>query len=215
MELRDCKNLMCLPNTICSLSISRLNLSGCSKIVYLPKDLGKMERLFSLHLNGTSIKKSNFSTIFLESLNEVCFRGYQWPSFSFDLMRMLLRFCIHVNNLDLSDCHLLAIPNNIGHLYDLVTLRLSGNDFVSLPESISHLFNLRWLYLDSCKRLRSLLNLLSKVKFISVNNCTSLERLLRPKNIFRPDHFSLCFDCINCFKLADNFQSGFNMLQVN
>ena len=198
LELRDCKNLMCLPNTICSLSISHLNLFGCSKIVYLPKDLGKMERLFSLHLNGTWIKKLPFSTIFLESLNEVCFRGCQWPSFSFPLMRMLLRFSIHVNNLDLSDYHLLAIPNNIGHLYDLVTLRLSGNDFVSLPESISHLFNLRWLYLDGCKGLRSLPNLLS-----------------RPKNTFRPDHFSLCFDCINCFKLADNFQSGFNMLHVN
>ena len=172
----------------------------------LTKGLGK---------DGTFIKKSHFSTVFLESLNEMCFRGCQWPSFSFDLMRMLLRFCIHVNNLDLNDCHLLEIPNNIGHLYDLVTLRLSGNDFVSLPVSISHLFNLRWLYLDSCKRLRSLPNLPSKDKFISVNNCTSLERLPRPKYIFRPDHFSLCFDCIYCFKLADNFQSGFNMLQVN
>ncbi|KAL0012585.1 hypothetical protein SO802_007693 [Lithocarpus litseifolius] len=50
--LRDCKNLRCLPDTICSLNnFHCLNLSRCSKIVYLPKDLGKMESLSSLHLN--------------------------------------------------------------------------------------------------------------------------------------------------------------------
>ncbi|KAM3701693.1 hypothetical protein ACJW31_05G193900 [Castanea mollissima] len=124
-----------------------LDLSGCSKIVYLPKDLGKMEGLVSLDLSGTSIKKLPF-TILLKRLISVCFRGCQWPSFPFDLMRMLLCFCICVSILDLSDCHLLAIPNNIGCLYNLVALRLSGNDFVSLPESISHLFNLRSLNLD-------------------------------------------------------------------
>ena len=64
--------------------------------------------------------------------------------------------------------------------------------------------------MDGCKRLRSLPNLPSKVECVSVNNCTSLERLPGPKNIFRPDHFSLCFKCINCFKVADNIQSGFN-----
>ena len=174
-----------------------------------------MERLSSLHLNGTSIKNLPFSTIFLKRLNEVCFRGCQWPSYSFDLMHMSLRFCICVNKLDLGDCHLLAIPNNIGCLYNLVTLSLSGNDFVSLPKSISHLFNLRWLNLNGCKKLQSLPNLPSKVEYISVNNCTSLERLSGTKNILKPDRFNLCFECINCFKLADNIQSSFNMLQVN
>ena len=95
-------------------------------------------------------------------------------------------------------------------------LRLSGNDFVSLPESISLLFNLRWLYLDGYKRLPSLPDLPSKVERLSVNDCTSLQRLSGPENnICRPDNFSLCFSCINCFKLADNIQSGYNMLQVN
>ena len=151
---------------------------------------------------------------FIQNLFEVNFRGCQWPSFSFDLVPKLLRFCTHVQSLDLSDCRLLAIPNNIGCLYNLGSLNLSRDDFVSLPESISHLFKLSGLLLDGCKRLRSLPNLPPYVYNISVNNFTSLERLPGPKNIFRPDHFLLCFKCNNYFKLADNIQSGFNMLQV-
>ena len=67
--LRGCKNLKCLPNTICSLKNLRiLNLLGCSKIVNLPKDLGKMKSLSSLRLQGTAIKMLPFSTIFLKRL---------------------------------------------------------------------------------------------------------------------------------------------------
>ena len=120
--------------------------------------------------HGIAIKKLPFSIVFLRRLNTVSFRGCQWPSSSFDLMGKLLCFCIRVSDLDLSDCHILAIPNNIGCLKNLVILRLSGDDFVSLPESISHLFNLRWLYLDGCERLPSLPNLPSKVERISVND---------------------------------------------
>ena len=119
---------------------------------------------------------------------------------------------MHTKDLDLRDCHLSAIPNDIGCLSFLNALRLSGNDFISLPESISQLFRLRLLDLDGCKRLRSLPNLSSEVDCLRVNNCTSLESLPEPQNDhFRSCRFDFCIQCINCFKLADNI----NLLQVS
>ena len=219
------QNLLCLPSTICYLKeVSHLDLFGCSKIVNLPKNLGNMESLSTLYLHGTTLKELPSSTVRLQNVKGVCFSECQWPSSSFDCLPtsldpvgVLLRLLssMPIRDLDLRDCHLLAIPNDIGCLSLLNALRLSGNDFISLPESISRLFRLRLLDLDGCKRLRSLPNLPSKVNCIRVNNCTSLRRLPESQNdSFWPWHFQLCFKCINCFKLADNIQSGSNLFKV-
>ncbi|KAL4628703.1 hypothetical protein ACB092_05G258900 [Castanea dentata] len=224
LKLEDCKNLLRLPSTICYLKeVSYLDLSGCSKIVNLPENLGNMESLWALYLSGTTIKELPSSTIRLQNVKGVCLSEHQWPSSPFDSlprsldpMGALLRLLssMPIRDLDLRDCHLLAIPNDIGCLSLLNALRLSGNDFISLPESISQLFELRLLDLDGCKRLRSLPNLPSKVECISVNNCTSLKRLPESQNdSFWPCHFQLCFECINCFKLADNIQSSSNLFK--
>ncbi|XP_050245511.1 disease resistance protein Roq1-like isoform X2 [Quercus robur] len=118
-----------------------------------------------------------------------------------------------LTNLGLSDCNLLSISNDIGCLSSLVQLDLSGNNFVFLPESMSQLSNLRRLYLEGCKSLQSLESVPSTVDYVIANNCTSLEKL--PKLQFNPsrsDHSRLNFQCCNCFKLVDYFQSS-NMLQ--
>nr|XP_023926108.1 disease resistance protein TAO1-like [Quercus suber] len=175
LSLKDCKNLVCLPSTICNLmEVSFLDLSGCSKIVNLPENLGNMESLLNLHLHGTAIKELPSSTVRLQNVMGVCFSERQWPSSPFDSLPtsldpvgVLLRLLssMPIRDLDLRDCHLLAIPNDIGCLSLLNALRLSGNDFISLPESISQLFRLRLLDLDGCKRLRSLPNLPTKVEW--------------------------------------------------
>ncbi|KAK9987253.1 hypothetical protein SO802_032204 [Lithocarpus litseifolius] len=49
LTLKDCKNLVCLPSTICSLKLlESLDLSGCSKFDNLPENLGNVEGLQSL-----------------------------------------------------------------------------------------------------------------------------------------------------------------------
>ena len=117
--------------------------------------------------------------------------------------------------LDLCDCDLLSIPNDIGSLSSLAHLNLSGNYFASLPKSMSQLSNLQTLLLEGCKRLQSLENVPSSIDFIIANNCTSLERLLELQfYLFRSDHSHLNFRCVNCFKLVNNIQSGNIMLQV-
>ena len=121
-----------------------------------------------------------------------------------------------LTNLGLSDCNILSIPDDIGCLSSLVQLDLSGKNFFSPPESMSQLSNLRRLYLEGCKSLQSMESVPSTIDSIIANNCTSLEKL--PELQFNPsrsDHSRLNFQCCNCFKLVDYFQSSRIMLQVS
>ena len=46
LSLWDCKNLVCLPSTICNLKLVRLvDLYGCSKLNRLPENLGNVDSL--------------------------------------------------------------------------------------------------------------------------------------------------------------------------
>uniref|UniRef100_A0A2N9IBF3 Disease resistance R13L4/SHOC-2-like LRR domain-containing protein n=1 Tax=Fagus sylvatica TaxID=28930 RepID=A0A2N9IBF3_FAGSY len=110
--------------------------------------------------------------------------------------------------LDLSDCNIWEIPNDIGCLSFLNNLDLSGNNFDSLPESISELPYLDCLYLEGCKRLRALPDIPSTTSHVNVNYCTSitLKRLPGERDFPREyfHQFTLC--CLNCFKLMENIQ---------
>ena len=216
VNLKNCKNLVCLPSTICNLKwLKWLNLSGCSKIANLPENLGNMTSLRELLLlGGTAIKELPSSIIHHKRLQSVSFRGCQLSSSSLTSMPV-------ISGIDLSDCNLLAIPSGIERISKMkfTYLFLRGNDFVSLPESISQFSSLTSLYLDGCKSLRSLSNsqIPSKVCFICVDNCTSLERLPEPPNDFYWSSSAANFElrCFNCFKLADNIQNFSNMFQVS
>ena len=63
LTLIDCKNLVCLPSTICSLKLGNsLDLSRCSKFDNLPKNLGNVKGLEKLDFSGIAIKEL-FSSI--------------------------------------------------------------------------------------------------------------------------------------------------------
>ncbi|XP_075641491.1 disease resistance protein Roq1-like [Castanea sativa] len=210
--LRYCKKLVCLPNTICNLtSLKSLDLLGCSKFDKLPEDLGNIVSLKKLCLSKTAIKELPSSVEFLKSLKELSLGGTaikELPSSTIHLKR--------VTSVSFSDCNLSAITSVIDRLFTmkLSELFLRGNDFVSLPESISQFSELTHLYLDGCKSLRSLSDIPSKVSFISVDNCTSLERLPEQPNDFnRSSYFIFIVRCFNCFKLASNIKKFSNMFQ--
>ena len=230
LNLKDCKNLVCLPSTICNLKLRCLDLTGCSKIANLPENLGNMKSLMKLLLDRTAIKELPSSTIHLKWLLRVSFKGCQLSSSSLTSMP-------RSEEIDLSDCNLSAIPSGIVRILSAIPssielaeslsaeftcgLFLRGNDFVSLPESISQFFGLTHLFLDGCKSLRSLSNIRipSKVYFICVDNCTSLERLPEPQNDFywstSAANINFKVQCFNCFKLAYNIQNFSNMFQVS
>ncbi|KAI4324066.1 hypothetical protein L6164_023632 [Bauhinia variegata] len=82
-----------------------------------------------------------------------------------------------LRKLNLSYCNLSerSIPGDIECLYFLLSLDLSGNNFISLPNSISELFMLKFLHINCCKRLQSLPELPSELEVLDARNSTSLK----------------------------------------
>ena len=209
LKLEDCKNLVFLPSTICNLKkVECLDLIGCSKIANLPENLGNMESLKWLFLGETAIKELPSSTIHLEKVWRVSFKGCHLSSSSLTSMP-------RSREIDLSDCQLSEIPSGIDCI-SMTELYLRGNDFISLPESISQFSRLTHLYLDGCKDLQSIPNIPSKVEFICLDNCTSLGRLPGSPNHFHWSSYrNFTVQCFNCFELANNIQNLSNTFQVS
>ena len=106
-----------------------------------------------------------------------------------------------LTSLDLNDCNLKAISNDIGSLFSLEYLDLSENDFVCLPESIIRLSKLTQMRLNNCTSLRSLPKLPLNIEFVEADDCVSLEML--EDQLIPKDSLELYIYLCNCFKLAE------------
>ena len=136
LNVRDCKNLMSLPSTFFHLTwLKDLNLCGCSKLL---ENLGSGE---SVEVNG---QMASSNAIF-ETVKKIAFGGFQLLPFypmlrsskSMGLLSSSLFGLSSLSNLNLSNCNLKEIPKDIGCLFSLKYLDLSGNNFSCLPESMA------------------------------------------------------------------------------
>ena len=208
--VNSCKNLVHLPNTIFKLKLVRkVSLQFCSKLDRLPENLGKAESLEELDLCGTAIRKVPSSIGLLKHLHSLTLsecKGLSMPTspHPIDLLfsSLSLSPASPLTHLLLGDCNLKAIPNDIGSLVSLEWLVLDGNDFDCLPESIIQLSKLKWMHLNNCTSLRSLPKLPLNIELVEAKGCTSLEMLpdpLKPSDSLEPS-----LGLQNCFQLADN-----------
>nr|ALN97041.1 disease resistance protein [Caragana korshinskii] len=148
LNLKDCKNLMGIPNNIFGLSsLEDVNLSSWSKMFKTPIwHLKKLDTSESAsHSQSTSSIIFKWITLPFHSLNPRAHTGL--------LPSLLSLSCLCV--LDISFCGLNQISNAIGCLYWLEILNLGGNNFVTLP-SLKELSKLVYLNLQHCKQLKSL-----------------------------------------------------------
>ncbi|KAK8473414.1 hypothetical protein PHAVU_001G128200 [Phaseolus vulgaris] len=205
--LEDCKNIVLLPNTFSNLkSLRRLNISGCSKISKLPDNLNENEALESLNASETAIREVPSSIVLLKNLRLLLFRGCKgltsnsWSSLL--PFEKILRFSSHptpkrlilptfsglssLKKLDFSYCDLRdgSIPEDLGCLSSLVTLDLSGNNFVRLPGCISELLKLKKLLLKCCPSLESFPKLPPEVHYVNASDCGSMKPLSDPQQIW-------------------------------
>ncbi|PRQ55264.1 putative toll-like receptor, P-loop containing nucleoside triphosphate hydrolase [Rosa chinensis] len=107
--------------------------------------------------------------------------------------------------LNLSNCNLGegAFANEFGYFPTLVTLNLSGNNFVRLPSGIGLLSRLENFNLENCKRLQELSDLPSNsILDLRADGCTSLKYLFDASNLDRLT--KSYFNFINCFNLNGN-----------
>nr|XP_023885354.1 disease resistance protein RPS6-like [Quercus suber] len=220
LNIRDCKSLTSLPSSIFNLKLLKnVNISGCSKLEKLPEIVGN-ESVEELDMSGTAIREVPSSIGLLKSLKVLSFSGCKGlSSFNstswYDLLPFSSRPKIadpvglssllglySLTKLNLRNCNLREIPNDIGCLFSLEVIDLSENSFVCLPDSISQLRKLETMYLNNCTSLRALPNLPVDIVQIWGNGCTSLEMVpdLQKPNSFCKGELYL----LNCSKLANN-----------
>ncbi|KAK4580835.1 hypothetical protein RGQ29_024473, partial [Quercus rubra] len=182
LNLKDCKNLVCLPNTICSLSsLRRLYLCGCSNFDNLPENLGNLKGLCELYLSGTAIKELPSSIEGLMTLNLLnlkdCKNLVCLPNTICSLSSLRRLYLCGCSNFD-------NLPENLGNLKGLYELDLSGTAIKEFPSSIEGLMTLNLLNLKDCKNLVCLPNTicsLSSLRRLNLCGCSNFDNL--PENL--------------------------------
>ncbi|KAG5223849.1 TMV resistance protein [Salix suchowensis] len=205
LNLKGCQRLKTLPQSICDAkSLKSLNISECSQLEKLPEHMGGMESLTELLADGINNKQFLASIEHLKYLKKLSLCGYNfnadapsctsWPSpisswISASVLdwKALLPPCFTswrlLRKLRLAYYGLSERTTNcvdLGGLFSLEELNLSGNNFFSLPSSISVLPKLQLLRVSHCRNLVSILELPSNLKFLDAIGCKSMERVRLP-----------------------------------
>ncbi|TXG67426.1 hypothetical protein EZV62_008701 [Acer yangbiense] len=210
--LDGCSRLKSLPSSVCKWkSLRLLSLNNCSKIDKFPDDIGTLESLTEIEAAGTAIREVPSSLKSLRRLSLSRCKGEDGVGL---LLPPSLGFH-NLSSLDLSDCGITYLPDNIDCLTSLGILLLGRNNFESIPESIINLSNLKFLDISYCQRIK----VLPKFRYwphISAVNCTSLEELSCPSfhhDIFAVDNpfhsQNLVANFINCSELNRNLLNNF------
>ncbi|KAM5557199.1 disease resistance protein RPV1 [Rosa sericea] len=171
LNLEGCTELKTLSTRIHMSSVRRLNLNGCSSLENFPESSGIMKELPELRLDGTAIKGLPSSIDLLRGIKELSMKNCKSLVFLPD----------SINNLaDLTHCTELKTLATSIHMSSLRTLNLEGcSNLEKFPEISGIMKKLPELRLDgtAIKGLPSSINLLLRVKKLSMRNCKSLECL--------------------------------------
>ncbi|PPS18946.1 hypothetical protein GOBAR_AA01592 [Gossypium barbadense] len=199
LNLGGCKNLRSLPTKIEWESLETLNLKdfknlvslasskGCCKVESWPEDLNQLEFLDRLDLSETA---RTIPPSFIFQLKVLYFNWRKGASYN------------SLRELNLRECNLCDIPNDISSLTSLYFIDLSGNNFISVPSSITRLSKINTLNLDNCKELKSLPEVLTNIGSVLVSGCDSLEAIANPSNVCKSVNWA-DIRGINCYRLAE------------
>ncbi|KAJ6857975.1 TMV resistance protein N [Populus alba x Populus x berolinensis] len=204
LNLDYCLSLKTLPESMGNLkSLQTLNVTECYQLEKLPESLVEVESLTELFTKGTAIKQLPTSARYLKKLTKLSFGGYkkvfyspdlpskswfsswlspQSCSSSIDMLPASFTSFSSLKELNLSCSGLSEATSSIdlGSLSFLENLNLSGHEFFNLPSSISRLSKLQFLTVERCRNLLSISELPSSVLFLSIYDCTSIERVTAP-----------------------------------
>ncbi|XP_010068063.3 disease resistance protein RPV1 [Eucalyptus grandis] len=175
-----------------------LNLKFCSELSMLPAEMGGMNALEELLIDGTSIRELPASIgklVQLQILSATnCLSLVRFPSSVCEL-KALSELALdnakilelpesigdlgHLRRLSLKDCHGLGkLPESIGKLgHSLEKLDISGTSVSSLPDSTKNLRRLKVLKLDSCfiREFPLYIGKLISLEEVHASWCRSLE----------------------------------------
>ncbi|XP_058182391.1 disease resistance protein RPV1-like [Rhododendron vialii] len=130
LDMKNCTKLRKLPSGIWMLkSLKHLDLSGCSKLGNLGVFKGPLCKLWCLFFSSGTLPPKGVDSI------------------GFSLTPVPASSCL--KELNLKDCHLSYLPDEIGNLISLRTLDLAQNNLNTLPGGICNLTCLKHLRLDN------------------------------------------------------------------
>ncbi|KAJ1442452.1 Leucine-rich repeat 3 [Sesbania bispinosa] len=188
LRLSHCSNLK--EFSISSKNLVRLWLGGTA-IQEFPSSIWRCKRLQLINLEGCvnldSVGNQLSPDLGMGSLGVLVLSGCKQLNAS-NLCCILDRL-LFLKWLSMEDCcNLQALPDSIGFLKSLESLKLSGSNVESLSANVKNLLKLRELWLDNCKKLVQLPELPPSLQILSAVNCTSLEtdftqQLVLEKNI--------------------------------
>ncbi|PPS18115.1 hypothetical protein GOBAR_AA02457 [Gossypium barbadense] len=106
-----------------------------------------------------------------------------------------------------SNCNMCSLGEaDIHGLSSLISLDLSGNNFITIPLALTQLSRLVSLCLSNCKMLKFLPELLTTIRYVSIDGCASLEVAASPSKVCNLVDEAHVY-AINCFKLAENINA--------
>ncbi|XP_030476814.1 disease resistance protein RPV1-like [Syzygium oleosum] len=197
--LEGCFQLVKLDNSICQLSfLVSLNLKSCYNLNVLPQEIGNMEALKELLIDGTSIQEIPESIARTEKLEILSASNCSSLTYlpesicNIKALSMLLLdnvkipelpdsvgSLVKLKRLSLRECRRIQkLPESIGKLgCSLVELDISGTPIWELPDSMRNLHRLRVLKMEHCpvREFPSAIGELRKLEEIHASHCTSLE----------------------------------------
>ncbi|KAJ4721626.1 Disease resistance protein (TIR-NBS-LRR class) family [Melia azedarach] len=210
LNLANCSKLKSLPISLCKMkSLEYLHLPICSNLQRLLDELGDLEALQRLNVEGTAIGRPPFfsmtftwlshsTSIFLQTA-----KGHEQMA-GFILSVSFLHRLHSLKYLYLTGCGIMELPECLGQLFSLEELHLANNYFERIPESIINLSKLKSLHLCYCEWLESLPNLPCNLQYMDAAHCTSLE-VLSCLSIFKLTrlyrYIVESFHLSNCHKL--------------
>ncbi|XP_052483266.1 disease resistance protein RUN1-like [Gossypium raimondii] len=138
----------------------------------------------------------------LSSLEELDLSGNNFTSIPASLTRLS-----KLEELKLSNCNMCALGEaDIHGLSSLRHLYLRGNNFITIPLALTQLSRLQLLALSNCMKLKSLPELLTSIKNVWIDGCSSLEVVASPSKVCNLVD-SAAVKAFNCFKLAENINA--------
>ncbi|KAB2006534.1 hypothetical protein ES319_D11G352000v1 [Gossypium barbadense] len=142
-------------------SLRELNLRDCNLCEGdIPRDISGLSCLEELDLSGNNFISIPASLTRLSKLKELI----------------------------LSNCNMCTlgeadIRSDLSGLYSLLRLDLSGKNFITIPLALTQLSRLKLLKLSGCKMLKSLPELPTSIRYMIIDDCSSLEVVASPSKV--------------------------------
>ncbi|KAI3442485.1 uncharacterized protein J3R85_000661 [Psidium guajava] len=189
LHLVGCRRLVKTPNFSTCLTLERLVVKDCGRLVEIEPSISMLLHLKHLEINGCNGLRVLKGAPTMLNLGMV---RPSWPDSLGNLKRLstlkmeklkLLELPDSIGDisglqqLSLSDSSVEKLPESIGKLKSLVQLNLSRTNIIELPDSIGELKRLEVLLMQRCKlrKLPNAIGMLVKLEYLEASDCRFLE----------------------------------------